>query len=377
MIKASLRWLVAISCLTLACVAPAMAAASCTSGESSSREYITFCSEQAKLPATCDPFTFQMYLLKDPAEPSGSNDAGAYLCPVTDTWRRLEYAWTVQTPASMSISQNNYSVGNHEPTILRVSSSATVSITGFAAANWNSGGQLLVVNVGTNEIDITNQDGASTAANRVITQDGRTVALFADDWVHLEYDGTTARWRVIVSSITPTVNRTFSAATCYGATAGPGWSVPISAGPVAACYGTAPQRFGTLDFADGTDATSNLSFTLPGSATIAFQEFTFFWFSGSTSTNSVVWTLATVCIGDGEDLIAPTYNTTQNTADANKATANQLNTVNLVLPTFTGCVAGETLFMKIGRLPSNGSDTLAATASLLKVEAKFTVRQQK
>jgi hypothetical protein len=36
--------------------------------------------------------------------------------------------------------------------------------------------------------------------------------------------------------------------------------------------------------------------------------------------------------------------------------------------TTTGCASGETLFLRIGRDPTNGSDTLAATAVLLEFE---------
>ncbi len=168
--------------------------------------------------------------------------------------------------------------------------------------------------------------------------------------------------------VTTVSKQTLVAAGCNNATAGPGWEIPTSNGPAATCYGTSPQRFGGLDFADGASAlTSTTHLLLPsdwtGNIDVAFQ-----WFSGSTSTNSVVWTLATVCIADGEDLTAPTFNTAQTVSDANNATANTRNSAAISSITTTGCAAGETLFLRIGRDPTNGSDTLAATAALLEFE---------
>ncbi|HXE75322.1 MAG TPA: hypothetical protein VNN18_06785 [Candidatus Xenobia bacterium] len=168
--------------------------------------------------------------------------------------------------------------------------------------------------------------------------------------------------------ITTVSKVTFVAAGCNNATAGPGWDIPTSNGPTASCYGTSPQRFGGLDFADGASAlTSTTHLRLPSDWTGAIDA-GFIWFSGSTSTNSVVWTLATACVADGEGLLAPTFNTAQTVSDANNATANTRNSATISTITTTGCAAGETLFLRIGRDPTNGSDTLAATAVLLELE---------
>jgi hypothetical protein len=158
------------------------------------------------------------------------------------------------------------------------------------------------------------------------------------------------------------------AAGCNNTTAGPGWDIPTSNGPAATCYGTSPQRFGGLDFADGASAlTSTTHLRLPSDWTGNIDA-TFIWFSGSTSTNSVVWTLATACIADGEGLLSPSFNTTQTVSDANNSTANTRNSASIASITTTGCAAGETLFLRIGRDPTNGSDALAATAALLEFE---------
>jgi hypothetical protein len=157
------------------------------------------------------------------------------------------------------------------------------------------------------------------------------------------------------------------AAGCSNATASSGYDLATSATPTASCYGTSPQRFGGLDFADGSVQNSVVNFPLPSDWTGSI-DFSFVWFSGSTSTNSAVWTLATACIANTEGLLAPTYNAAQTVADANLATANTRNSASITTITTTGCAAGETMFLKIGRDPTNGSDTLAATAVLLGVE---------
>lgn len=171
-----------------------------------------------------------------------------------------------------------------------------------------------------------------------------------------------------VISIPPKIE--FISAGCDNATAASAFDLPTSNGPTKTCFGTSPHRFGALDFADGASAlTSSIRYLLPSDWTsTGGVDIQLIWFSGSTSTNSAVWTVATVCIGNTEALIAPTYNATQTVADANLAVANTRNSASITGITITGCAAGESLFLKIGRDPTNGSDTLAATASLLSVE---------
>jgi hypothetical protein len=84
-----------------------------------------------------------------------------------------------------------------------------------------------------------------------------------------------------------------------------------------------------------------------------------------------VWTLATACSADTEDLLAPAYNAAQSVAVANNATAYTRNSASITSITTTGCAPGATLFLQIGRDPTDGSDTLAATATLLGVELTY------
>lgn len=160
------------------------------------------------------------------------------------------------------------------------------------------------------------------------------------------------------------------AAAASGATAGSCFDLPASSAPTAAVYGTAPHIFGGLNFGDTSSAlTCQTNFRLPDDwSSSGAIDIIFHWFSASTSTNSVVWTCATKSIATTEDLISPTFNTTQTVADPNLATANTLNSATIANITNTGLAAGEHLFLRIGRDSANGSDTLAATAVLLGVE---------
>ena len=161
-----------------------------------------------------------------------------------------------------------------------------------------------------------------------------------------------------------------SAAGCNNATAAPFYDLPTSNAPAAACYGTSPHRFGGLDFADGAAAlTSEVSFTLPGDWTGAI-DLKSIWFcaAGTCSTNNFVMTLATVCVADAEALNNPSYNTAQTFTIAGSATQyNRISNSQTAITT-TGCAAGETMFLKVGRDPTNGSDTQAGTMSLFGIE---------
>ncbi len=88
-------------------------------------------------------------------------------------------------------------------------------------------------------------------------------------------------------------------------------------------------RFGGIDFADGGNAlTATTHMELPSDWVGQF-DVKFIWFSGSTSTNSVVWTLRTSCIADTELLLSPTYNTEQTVVDANNAVASTRNSASI------------------------------------------------
>lgn len=230
---------------------------------------------------------------------------------------------------------------------------------------WNAGG---VTFTGI-KIDVT--DTASAAASKLLE-----LLVGAASKLAVKKDGTiTGPTGVSLTgyNIAVPVKVWIPAAGGNGTTASPIYDLPESNGPVATAYGTSPNKFGALDFADGVNAlTCQFNLHLPSDWTATGGiDIKFIWFSGSISTNSAVWTCATASIADTEDLLAPTFNATQTVADANLATANTRNSCSITGVTTTGLAAGELAIFRVGRDPTNGSDTLAATAALIGCEVTY------
>ncbi len=81
-------------------------------------------------------------------------------------------------------------------TELRCNNATALTLTGIAAGY---DGQLLdIVSVGAGQVNLTNEDAASAAANRIANQVTGTINLAAGlGRVRLRYDTTTVRWRVL------------------------------------------------------------------------------------------------------------------------------------------------------------------------------------
>jgi hypothetical protein len=164
----------------------------------------------------------------------------------------------------------------------------------------------------------------------------------------------------------------FTAAGCDNATAASGFDLPTSASPAKTCFGTSPHRFAALDF-DATNvltATTNihLAFDVAGAPPVADVKTVWFCSTGTCSTNNFVWTLQTACVADTEGFAAPTYNAVQNFTKAGSATTNARLSDIRTSVTMTNCLAGESLFLRVGRDPPNVGDTQAGTMSLLGLE---------
>jgi hypothetical protein len=80
----------------------------------------------------------------------------------------------------------------------RVSGNAVTSVlTGIDTTVVEDGDTFELTNISANAIEITHQDAASLAANRIITPTAVTYVLAADETVIVRYDTTTARWRLL------------------------------------------------------------------------------------------------------------------------------------------------------------------------------------
>lgn len=167
--------------------------------------------------------------------------------------------------------------------------------------------------------------------------------------------------------LTVPFTRWIPAARCDNATASsPEWSFPTSNPAVPACQTGTNTQFGTLDFADGVSALSAQWHTMLSSDWTGTLTAKFKWFTSAT-TGNVVWQIQTICVANAETS-DPAFNTASTVTDAALGTTLQTNDASITSVTITGCAAGEWMLVKVTRDPTNGSDTLAASASLMGVE---------
>lgn len=152
------------------------------------------------------------------------------------------------------------------------------------------------------------------------------------------------------------------AAGCAGTSASSAYDLPATSAPVAACYG-ASYKFGALDFDDTTGRTATVRLRLPGDWSGSVDA-RLDWMVGASAVQGK-WTLATACVADDEDALNPTFNAAQTIAQTSSVNGNARSTASQAGLTVTGCSAGESLIVKVGR---DTTDTSTATHSLLGVE---------
>lgn len=104
------------------------------------------------------------------------------------------------TPAQLTASQNDYVPGNYD--VLRLSSTAAISITGFRGGL--KGRFLRLFNVGDYEITIPHRSSSSAAGNRVRSSTGQSIVLSPGGELSLYYDITALEW---ISSYASNANR--------------------------------------------------------------------------------------------------------------------------------------------------------------------------
>lgn len=101
-------------------------------------------------------------------------------------------AGTAFTPPQLTTNQNDYEPGPFS--ILRLSSTTPVTITGFAEVV--AGRFLFLFNVGSSNITLANESASSEAHHRIIAGPGGTV-IGANDHRILWYDEVSERWRMM------------------------------------------------------------------------------------------------------------------------------------------------------------------------------------
>lgn len=98
------------------------------------------------------------------------------------------------TPPAITVTQNNYNpTGLSTCNFLRLSSTANINITGLQAPIPLSNQAIYLVNIGTNQISIMDNDAGSLAPNRFLL--GGSKVLQQNEGMMLIYDKTSAVWR--------------------------------------------------------------------------------------------------------------------------------------------------------------------------------------
>ena len=131
--------------------------------------------------------------------------------------------------------------------IIRVSTDASHNLTGIAAPT--TAHLVLIENVGTEDLVLTHEDAASTAANRIICPGDADLTIGPDVAVAIAYDLASARWRVV------------------GGTGG-GGSSPLTTKGDIYVYGSSDDRLpvGTNDYVLTADSTQTLGVKWAASA---------------------------------------------------------------------------------------------------------------
>ena len=102
-------------------------------------------------------------------------------------------------PSGVTISANTNNLGLPKNTLFRLTSTGNYDLTGIvphAGAATNSGRIIYLLNVGSNNISLKNEDALSTAANRFLTHNGSHITLGPNHLVLALYDETASRWRI-------------------------------------------------------------------------------------------------------------------------------------------------------------------------------------
>jgi hypothetical protein len=135
------------------------------------------------------------------AAPTATNKvltATTIVNPMTLAWTNPndEVVYGVNTPTQWTTSQNNVAVPAAS-TVLRISSSTNVDMTGLSNTDIPMGRIIVLVNVGTSNITLKNNSGSSSAGNKFKLPGGADITLAQDGSVTLMYDTTSAVWRVL------------------------------------------------------------------------------------------------------------------------------------------------------------------------------------
>ncbi len=294
-------------------------------------------------------------------------------------FNRFELIGTL-TPAAFGSSQDNYNpTGLATASTLRLASLASLNITGLAGG---SDGRILTLhNVGASNWTLVDESASSTAANRFALTGNQTIS--PDTSITIQYDGTSARWRVLSSSTAATIDQTAAYV----------WTGTHSflSNSFSILDSTTPSKITKFDIS-GQTASTTRTYTLPNASTRLVGD-SDFSLSGFMARQGIgVYTAVTlqgtanrITITNPTGAANPTWNVgnlvVQTDQSNTYATGDQnfANALSLTLPTATG--AAPTLSGRFAydstsntvKYGANGSTlTVATTAGTQPLNANLT-----
>lgn len=128
-----------------------------------------------------------------------------------------------------------------------------------------------------------------------------------------------------------------------------------------------------MDFPDGSTTYAIAEIEMPDGWDLGTLTARFVWTANSTSTNNVVWGIKLANMRDN-DALTTAYGTEQTVTDANGSSAYTKRTSAATSAITPGGTAGADTSVRIlvYRKGGDGSDTLAATARLMRVKLEYT-----
>ena len=153
---------------------------------------------------------------------------------------------------------------------------------------------------------------------------------------------------------------------CDNATAGPAWDLPAAGAMGKSCIGSGTKS-GILTAVDAATSAATTHFKWPSDLTGTVDlivEYT----GDTSSSNNIRTQISIACVGPGEDLLSPTYNTASASNSSGPATAGQLRSVTFTSVNVTNCSANEHAYIKLERIGGDAGDSYTGVAHYLNVE---------
>lgn len=158
---------------------------------------------------------------------------------------------------------------------------------------------------------------------------------------------------------------------CNATTPAPAFDLPTASAAVADCLGTTTTT-GVLDYVDGSTTGATAHFTTPPDwDTSKALDITVYYTGDTGSTSNIRWSVAVGCVADGQDTIAPTFNTASAANSAGPSTPGLRKSSAFTGVDKTNCAAGETMWITAQRIGADAGDVYAGVGQLIELGIKL------